>query len=72
MSERAGRRSRRSRTGEWKMTVRGAVRPAAVMRADWASATAGSAVPRAARAPAEAAYPGPAPAPASSTAGPKG
>jgi hypothetical protein len=29
MSERAGRRSRRSRTGEWKMTVRGALRPAA-------------------------------------------
>jgi hypothetical protein len=35
MSERAGRRSRRSRTGEWKMTVRGALRPAAVLRADW-------------------------------------
>ena len=48
MSERAGRRSRRSRTGEWKMTVRGALRSAAVLRADWASATAGSAAPRAA------------------------
>jgi hypothetical protein len=43
----AGRRSRRSRTGEWKMTVRGALRPAAVLRADWTSATAGSAAHRA-------------------------
>jgi hypothetical protein len=34
MSERAGRRSRRSRTGEWKMTVRGALRPAATSRLD--------------------------------------
>ena len=47
MSERAGRRSRRSRTEEWKMTVRGALRPAAVLRADWASASARSAAPRA-------------------------
>jgi hypothetical protein len=47
MSERAGRRSRRSRTGEWKVTVRGALRLAAVLRADWASATAGSATHRA-------------------------
>jgi hypothetical protein len=30
------------------MTVRGALCPAAVLRADWASATAGSATPRAA------------------------
>ena len=29
MSERAGRQSRRSRMGEWKMTVCGALRPAA-------------------------------------------